>query len=217
MLIMNLAVAAVIQGLNTACAENLGFVSSDDVNHFIDRWRYYDPQAKGWISADSLVFLLFELNAPLGRKKAEVAPDEQEEYMTDENLADRYLVHREKQIVLKKKKAISMLKDNLHIRMHRDKDFGYKVHYMDVLKGLLKRILNEKQQDYKLKGDAAQKISSLWTRKHKDLKTQKKNKIQATAAELGAVRIIENWITKKLRNNVNSKQEARKTLPVEIE
>lgn len=52
MLIMNLAVAAVIQGLNTACAENLGIVSADDVNHFIELWKYFDPQATGWIEAD---------------------------------------------------------------------------------------------------------------------------------------------------------------------
>ena len=43
MLIMNLAVAAVIQGLNTACQENLGIVSSDDVDVFISLWKYYDP------------------------------------------------------------------------------------------------------------------------------------------------------------------------------
>lgn len=38
MLIMNLAVAAVIQGLNTACQENLGIVSGDDVDQFIKLW-----------------------------------------------------------------------------------------------------------------------------------------------------------------------------------
>ena len=147
MLIMNLAVAAVIQGLNTACAENLGIVSSDDVNHFIELWKYYDPQAKGWIGADSLVYLLFELNAPLGRKKEEIPPEEKEEYQNADQSADRYLVHKAKQIVLKKKKAIEMLRDNLTIQLHEDKNFesGYKVHYMDVLRGLLKRILNEKK------------------------------------------------------------------------
>lgn len=40
-----------------------------------------------------------------------------------------------------------MLRDNLQIKMHKDKKFAgdYKVHYMDVLRGLLKRILNEKK------------------------------------------------------------------------
>jgi len=65
-----------------------------------------------------------------------------------------------------------MLRDNLQIKMHRDKTFqgGYKVHYMDVLRGLLKRILNEKKQEYKLKGEVEGKISKLWNKKFKDLK-----------------------------------------------
>lgn len=147
MLIMNLAVAAVIQGLNTACAENLGIVSADDVNHFIELWKYYDPGAKGWIGADSLIYLLVELNAPLGRKKEEVPPGQKEEFENTGLSADRYLVHETKQIVIKKKQALAMLKDNLSIKLHRDKsyDCSYKVHYMNVLRGLLKRILNEKK------------------------------------------------------------------------
>ena len=71
MLIMNLAVAAVIQGLKTACLENLGIVSSDDLDMFINLWKYYDPQASGWISTENLVYLLCELEKPLGRKKDE--------------------------------------------------------------------------------------------------------------------------------------------------
>ena len=71
MLIINLSVAAVIQGLDTAQKENLGIVSSDDVDHFIELWKYYDPQAKGWIGAENLIYLLVELKWPLGRKKDE--------------------------------------------------------------------------------------------------------------------------------------------------
>ena len=76
MLILNLTVAAVIQGLDAACQENLGFVSSDDVDDFIQLWKYYDPDAKGWIGAESLVYLLVELPAPLGRKKEELPQGE---------------------------------------------------------------------------------------------------------------------------------------------
>ena len=43
MLIINLSVAAVIQGLDTARSENCGIVCSDDVDHFIELWKYYDP------------------------------------------------------------------------------------------------------------------------------------------------------------------------------
>jgi len=111
MLIINLSVAAVIQGLDAACQENLGIVSSDDVDNFIDLWKYYDPEAKGWIGAENLVYLLIELGAPLGRKKGDGLP------MNDDNgnedyagySADRYLVQKDKKIVIKKVKALVML------------------------------------------------------------------------------------------------------------
>lgn len=76
MLIINLSVAAVIQGLDTACQENMGVVSADDVNDFIELWKYYDPQAKGWIGAEQLIYLLVELPPPLGRLKIEKLPGE---------------------------------------------------------------------------------------------------------------------------------------------
>ena len=72
MLIMNLSVAAVIEGLDTACKENLGFVEGSQIDDFIELWRDYDPQATGWISINSLIFLLTELPPPLGRIKIEV-------------------------------------------------------------------------------------------------------------------------------------------------
>ena len=71
MLIINLSVAAVIQGLETARQENCGLVSADDVDNFIELWKYYDPSAKGWIGAENLIYLLYELELPLGRKKVE--------------------------------------------------------------------------------------------------------------------------------------------------
>ncbi len=55
-------------------------MTSDDLTNFIELWKYYDPAAKGWIGAESLVYLLIELNAPLGRKKEEIPPGENDEY-----------------------------------------------------------------------------------------------------------------------------------------
>lgn len=71
--------------------------------------------------------------------------------------------------MIKKVKGLAMLKDNLKIKMHSDKACGFKVHYGDVLKGLLKRILSEKKQDYKIKGALESKLQNMWTKKHKDL------------------------------------------------
>ena len=52
-----------------------------------------------------------------------------------------------------------MLKDNLRIKMYKAEEFGgYKVHYMTVIKGLLKRILAENKTEYKVKGEMAKKL-----------------------------------------------------------
>ena len=49
MLIMNLSVAAVIEGLDTAQKEAMGIVDSDQIAHFVEMWRDYDGDASGWI------------------------------------------------------------------------------------------------------------------------------------------------------------------------
>ena len=68
MLIMNLSVAAVIEGLDTAKKENMGIVQGDEIEALIDLWQDYDPYATGWITMNDLVFLLYELPPPLGKR-----------------------------------------------------------------------------------------------------------------------------------------------------
>lgn len=58
MLILNLSVAAVIEGLDTARSENLGVVEADSIMGLIELWKCFDPQATGWIRVDNLVFVL---------------------------------------------------------------------------------------------------------------------------------------------------------------
>ena len=84
--------------------------------------------------------------------------------------ADRYLVHKQKKIVIKKVVGLSMLKDNIQLKMVADKEFqgGYKVHYEVVLKQLLKRILKEMKHDYQVKGELKDKLANMWGKKHKD-------------------------------------------------
>lgn len=43
LLIMNLSVATVIEGLDTAKKENMGVVQGDEIEALIDLWRDYDP------------------------------------------------------------------------------------------------------------------------------------------------------------------------------
>jgi hypothetical protein len=72
MLIMNLSVAAVIEGLNTAKNENMGVVQGDEIERLIDLWQDYDHDAIGYITMQDLVFLLYELPPPLGKRSARI-------------------------------------------------------------------------------------------------------------------------------------------------
>jgi len=47
---MNLSVAAVIEGLDTAKKENMGRIKGDEIDEMIDLWQEYDTTASGWIS-----------------------------------------------------------------------------------------------------------------------------------------------------------------------
>lgn len=69
MIIMNLTVAAVIDGLSSARKDNSGVIKKDEINKLVELWSEYDPQATGWIDVTKLVFLLYELPKPLGYGK----------------------------------------------------------------------------------------------------------------------------------------------------
>jgi len=41
----------------------------------IDYWQEYDPDATGWITMQDLVFLLYELPQPLGKRSNRINND----------------------------------------------------------------------------------------------------------------------------------------------
>ena len=47
---MNLSVAAVIEGLDTAKKENMGVVEGEEIDNMIELWQEYDTTASGWIT-----------------------------------------------------------------------------------------------------------------------------------------------------------------------
>lgn len=66
MVIINLTVAAVIDGLSSARKDNAAVIKKDEINELIELWAEYDPKATGWIEVTDLWFLLFELPKPMG-------------------------------------------------------------------------------------------------------------------------------------------------------
>jgi hypothetical protein len=69
MVIVNLTVAAVIDGLSSARKDNIGIIKKDEINELVKLWSEYDPEATGWIEVSDLVFLLYELPQPMGYGK----------------------------------------------------------------------------------------------------------------------------------------------------
>jgi len=198
LLIMNLSVAAVIEGLDTAKKENMGIVQGDEIEALMALWQDYDPQATVWITIDDLVFLLYELPPPLGRRQIRVQFDDANYGPTDKKNTglrqqDRYLVNYEKRIVMKKVDALELLRD-LKIKVYAHS--VRQIHFVDVFKALLKRIFNEHKIDFKLSTNLNRKMKSQWQRKHKDVVKDTRGKM--TVREEQAAIIIAKWARKIL-------------------
>lgn len=95
MLILNLSVAAVIEGLDKARNENLGLIDADSIVEMIELWRDYDPNATGWITVDNLIFVLCQLQAPLGEPQVydKFKQDIAEDNSGGVDSKDRYLIN----------------------------------------------------------------------------------------------------------------------------
>ena len=129
MIIMNLSVAAVIEGLYEANKENTGIVSGDQIDFLIEKWRDYDTNATGFISYRNFLFLLFEVPPPLGlgmineynsddRHGNNAGYTTHEEDKKDDiknignvGIQDRYFINEEKRIYIKKSDAIKIFND----------------------------------------------------------------------------------------------------------
>ena len=67
--VLHLTVAAVIDGLSSARKDADALISKEDIDWLLSLWSEYDPNATGWITVESLVFLFYELPQPLGLGK----------------------------------------------------------------------------------------------------------------------------------------------------
>ena len=80
-------------------------------------------------------------------------------------------------------KALSLLKD-LHIKVYDMVDKNgkpkNKVHFKDVLKALIQRILEEQRVDYKLSNHLDHKMNEAWAKNHKTLEKAKDKQLNTT-------------------------------------
>eukprot|EP00352_Strombidinopsis_acuminata_P000441 CAMPEP_0176348518 /NCGR_PEP_ID=MMETSP0126-20121128/7929_1 /TAXON_ID=141414 ORGANISM="Strombidinopsis acuminatum, Strain SPMC142" /NCGR_SAMPLE_ID=MMETSP0126 /ASSEMBLY_ACC=CAM_ASM_000229 /LENGTH=70 /DNA_ID=CAMNT_0017697357 /DNA_START=1236 /DNA_END=1448 /DNA_ORIENTATION=+ len=66
-MMVNLFLAVVLEGFLKINDENQGVVTAEHFDTLLDLWGDYDPDATGWIKPQEIVFLLYELPAPLGK------------------------------------------------------------------------------------------------------------------------------------------------------
>ena len=113
---------------------------------------------------------------------------------------ERYLVYNAKGIIIKKKHALELLKD-LKIKVYPERD--KQIHFVDVFKALMKRILINSKMDYKLSPNLNRKIKTQWHKIHKNV-VQGSKKTDTTAYQEQAGVIITKWAKKILEQKKNS-------------
>lgn len=80
-------------------------VTVDHYNQLIELWADYDKDATGWIAPKDLIFLIYELEQPLGKKheyqaiKEKIADAKNHNYNPNDR-HQRYIVNKEKNMIL---------------------------------------------------------------------------------------------------------------------
>ena len=114
--ILDLSIGVFINALSDARKDNESAFNRDIMEEFLELWSDYDPDTTGWITADQLVFLFFELPVPLGMGK--VTPNQNHQYEFDSKLSFKsYLIGVYRKMIQENKtfvKAMTKSKHNQH-------------------------------------------------------------------------------------------------------
>ena len=65
-IILDLSIGVFINALSEARKDNESVFSREKLQTFLKIWSDYDPDSTSWITPEQLVFLIYELPAPLG-------------------------------------------------------------------------------------------------------------------------------------------------------
>ena len=167
--IMNLSIAAIIDGLRAAKRDEEFIITGSQIDELVDLWSEYDPKATGWISVESLAMLIYELPPPigLGRCFSESIKYHSKyyekrmrdniietalylDYKKDSDSMDnikyvekqgiKYVVNIKKGYVMKETKMVQIL-GKFAIPVYKNT----KVHFKDIWKQIIKNIFESKK------------------------------------------------------------------------
>jgi len=157
-LILNLSVAAVIEGLENAKQENSGTIAGDDVQILLEAWKEYDPKATGWIDVFDFVCLITELPPPFGNPTVNgiqnFTSDWKNETAVDFEKAKRKIFNRDSYYVNEDKLIIAKTKDILHLlsdyKIHSYEGKENRMHFKDIYYKFIKRVFLEEFTDFEI-------------------------------------------------------------------
>jgi len=116
-MMLNLFIAVVLEGYISTLNNNTGIISADMLNELVNSWVDYDPEATGWISVKDLIFLVYDVKEPLGKRTLfETEIKEQIklklDYLKIKNkpMTNRFVVHEGRNMVVPYSFALDVLK-----------------------------------------------------------------------------------------------------------
>lgn len=170
-LIINLAVAAVIEGLESSTTINVGVFKSDDVNILLEAWQHYDPDATGWIKIIEFIEIIIELPPPFGNEDLKnncfFEPEKFEEKKKRIFNPDSYYINEEKGIIIKNKEILKIL---TRYKIHTYKGRPEHVHFKDIFQQIVKRKFREDWEDFQISKHLKIKMKGDWDTRHSQIK-----------------------------------------------
>lgn len=185
MMMLNLFIAVVLEGFSSTNKEHTGAVTSEHFNELIELWVDYDHKATGWIDIKDLIFLIFQLSEPLGRK-TEYEQEIRDQFdMPEERGVEciidhskKYVVHMDNNMIVPFKRALKLLV-RINLPVYGEFSGDFKCHFRDVCKRLTRFALEQKNPGYEPSGVEYRHLKILsraWVEKYPELKTMKLRK-----------------------------------------
>lgn len=205
-MMFNLLMAVILDGFQTINKEHTGAITQDMLDKLVQAWVLYDPAATGWISLKDVVFLVCDVNEPLGKKnyfETEVKEDQKnilDQIKAKGNLVDlsqRFFVNPDRDMIIPFKNALKLL-IQLQLPVYSTQFGDYRCHFRDVVKRLARNVLELKNPEYNPRGIELKHlrlIERAWNNKYPDLKI---NKTSWNYVPFGTLQSLENFDSGKL-------------------
>lgn len=183
---LNLFIAVVIEGFGSVNKEHTGIVTHKDYDIFLDAWLHFDCEATGWISLDDVVFFIFILDEPLGKKNVInekymdlLVSRLERKLMAKGHMADhkdKFFVNKEHNLIIPFEKAREVLVE-LKIPVYKGGIHGqYKCHFSHVMKRLTFLAFQKENEDFDPKGIESHHLLNLkenWENRYPQLIKEK--------------------------------------------